>query len=181
MERNRDVLDRAADRVMDLDSPAWGDERERAVFMESSSFGLTTGLYAGHLGAVIASLFGLVLLPVTLLLLANLPAVATIWYAKRRNVDLQKLAEDAGARSTMLNALFFGIAMVVTCAALAYTVFTGHSVLPTPSLAAAWDVGFFRGLAQGAVVGGTLGALAAMVGAVLSYRRASRQRRAGNR
>ena len=37
MERNRDVLDRAADRVMDLDSPAWGDERERAVFMESSS------------------------------------------------------------------------------------------------------------------------------------------------
>ena len=63
MTRRRNVLDRVAERVMDLDSPAYGDERERAVFMESNSFGLTSGFYVGLLGAVVASIFGLVLLP----------------------------------------------------------------------------------------------------------------------
>lgn len=179
--RHPSMLDRAADRVMDLDSAAWGDERERAVFTESSSFGLTTALYAGYLGAVIASLFGLILLPVALLLVVNLPAAAATWYAKRRNVNLRDLAEKAGARSTMLNGVFFSVAMAATCAALAYTVFTGHSVLPTPSLAGLSEVAFFRGLAQGAVVGGMIGALAALVGSVFSYRRANRQRRSGNR
>lgn len=176
MTRKRNVLDRVAERIMDLDSPAYGDERERAVFMESSSFGLTTGIYAGLLGAVLAAVFGLLLLPVVLLATAVLPSFAALWYAKRRDVDLQKLADNAGARSMMVNAVVLGAAMVLAFAAMTYTVFTGQPVLPAPSFRVTPGEGFLGGIAQGALVGGMLGGLAAIVGGVLSSRRTNRRR-----
>lgn len=181
MTRKRNVLDRAAERVMDLDSPAYGDERERAVFMESSSFGLTTGLYLGVLGAVVASIFGLVLLPVALLVMTILPSAAAMWYAKRRGVNPQELAENAGARSTMVGIVVYGAAMVLTFAAMSYTVFAGQPVLPAPSLEVVPGEGFVGGMAQGAVIGGVLGGGAAIVGGVVSFRRANRQRQIRHR
>lgn len=176
MTRRRNVLDRMAERVMDLDSPAYGDERERAVFMESSSFGLSVGIYAGLLGAVVAAVLGLLLLPVVLLATAILPSCAALWYAKRRGVDVQKLAENAGARSMMVNAVVLGAAMVLAFAAMSWTVFTGQPVLPAPSLQVTPGEGFFGGAAQGGLVGGMLGGLAAIVGGVLSYRQTNRRR-----
>lgn len=176
MTRRRNVLDRLAERVMDLDSAAYGDERERAVFMESCSFGVTIGLYAGLLGAVVASGFGLLLVPVVLLVIALLPPVAAFWYAKRRGIDSWKLAENSGARSTMVSTIVYGVAMVLTFAAMAYTVFTGQPVLPVPSLEVTPGEGFLGGMAQGSVVGGVLGGLAAIVGGVLSFRRVNRRR-----
>lgn len=178
MKRRRNVLDRVAEQVMDLDSPAYGDERERAVFMESSTFGLTTGLYVGVFAAVIASVFGLVLLPVALLVMTILPWAAALWYARRRGVNLQELAESAGARSTMVSILVHGTAMVLTFAAMAYTVFMGQPVLPAPSIEVIPGEGFLGGMAQGAVVGGMLGGLAAIVAGVLSFRRANRRSKA---
>ena len=35
MNQRNSVFDRLSDRVMNLDSPAYGDVRERTVFMES--------------------------------------------------------------------------------------------------------------------------------------------------
>jgi len=181
MTRRRNVLDRVAERVMDLDSPAYGDERERAVFMESNSFGLTSGFYVGLLGAVVASIFGLVLLPAALLVMTILPAAAALWYARRRGVDLQKLAENAGARSTMIGIVVYGAAGVLTSAAMTYTVFTGQPVLPVPPLEVTPGQGFMGGMAQGAVVGGMLGGAATIVGGVYSYRRANRRRQTSGR
>ncbi|MCW2131596.1 hypothetical protein [Arthrobacter sp. VKM Ac-2550] len=178
MKRRRNVLDRVAEQVMDLDSPAYGDERERAVFMESSSFGLTTGLYLGVVGAVVASVFGLVLLPVALLVMTIIPSAAAHWYAKRRGVNMQELAEHAGSRSTMVGILVFGTAMVLTFAAMSYTVFTGQPILTAPSLEVIPGEGFLGGMAQGAVAGGMLGGLAAIVGGILSFRRANRRSKA---
>lgn len=162
---------------MDLDSPAYGDERERAVFMESSSFGLTTGLYAGLFGAVVASVFGLLLLPVVLLGVTIFPSVAALWYAGRRGVHLRKLAENAGARSTMVNIIACGAAMVLTFAAMACTVLAGHPVLPAPSLEVTPGEGFLGGFAQGALLGGALGGLAVIIGGVRDFRRTNRRRR----
>jgi len=176
MTRRRNLLDRWTERVMDLDSPAYGDERERAVSMESSAFGLTAGLYVGLLAALVASLFGLILLPVVLLAVTVVPSVAALWYASRRNVNLQKLAENAGARSTMVGITIYGVAMVLTFTAMTYTVLTGEPMLPTPSLEVAPGEGFLGGMAEGAVVGGMIGGLAAIVGGVRSFRRASRRR-----
>lgn len=181
MTRRRNVLDRMADRVMDLDSPAYGDERERAVMMESSSFGLTTGVYIGLLGAVVAAVFGLVLLPVVLLVMAVLPSFATLWYAKRRDVDMADLAEHAGARSTMVSSIICGVALILTFAAMTYTVFTGQAVTTVPTFEVAPGEGFLGGMAQGAVIGGMLGGLAAIVAGVLSFRRVRRHRPAHDR
>lgn len=176
MTRRRNLLDRWTERVMDLDSPAYGDERERAVSMESSAFGLTAGLYVGLLAALVASLFGLILLPVVLLVVTVVPSVAALWYASRRNVNLQKLAENAGARSTMVGIMIYGVAMVLTFAAMTYTVLAGEPMLPTPSFEVTPGEGFFGGMAQGAVIGGMIGGLAAIVGGVHSFRRVSRRR-----
>ncbi|MEX5270000.1 hypothetical protein [Kocuria sabuli] len=177
MTRRDNFLDRAAQRIMDLDSPAYGDERERAVFMEASSFGLTTGLFIGLLGALVASVFGLLLLPVVLLVLTVLPSAAALWYAGRRGVKLQELAENAGSRSTTVNTVVIGAAMVLTFAAMTYTVLTGHPVLPAPSLEATPGEGLLGGMAQGALIGGMLGGLALIIGSVRDFRRTSRHHR----
>jgi len=179
MTQRRNLLDRITDRVMDLDSPAYGDERERAVVMESSSFGLTTGLYLGLLGALIASVFGLLLLPSVLLVLTILPSLATMLYARRRHVDLHQLVEHSGARSTMVSTVVFGAGMVLTFAAMTYTVFAGQPLVVAPSFDVTPGEGFFGGMAQGAVVGGMLGGLAAIIGGIYSYRRANRRRTSG--
>lgn len=162
---------------MDLDSPAYGDERERSVFMESNAFGLTVGLYAGLLGAVIAAAFGQFLLPTALLVLTSvLPSLAALWYAQRRGVNPQKLAESAGARSTMVGIVVFGAGMVLTFAAMAFTVFAGHPLISPLQFDVTPGEGFVGGMAQGAVVGGMIGGAAAIIGGVSGYRRANRRR-----
>lgn len=176
MTSKRTVLDRVADRVMDLESPAYGDERERAVFMEASSFGLTTGHYFGLLIAVVAAIFGLVLLPVVVLIMAMLPSAAAMWYAKRRNVGIHKLADKSGARSTLINIIVYGAGAVLTFAFMSYTVFAGQPLLSMPSIDVTPGEGFVGGLAQGAVVGGMIGGLAAIIGGVVSFRRVNRRR-----
>ena len=181
MTHRPNKLDRVAERIMDLDSPAYGDERERAVFMEASSFGLTTALYAGLMSAFVASVFGFLLLPVVLLVVTLLPSGAAVWYARRRDVNVQKLAENAGARSTMVSTVVFGVMMVLTFAAMAYTVFAGQPLLPTPQLDVTPGEGFFGGMAQGAVVGGMIGGLVAIIGSLFSFRRAHRLREVRDR
>ncbi|PPB50362.1 hypothetical protein C4K88_00090 [Arthrobacter pityocampae] len=181
MTHRPNKLDRVAERIMDLDSPAYGDERERAVFMEASTFGLTTALYAGLVSAFLASVFGFLLLPVVLLVVTLLPSGAAVWYARRRNVNVQMLAETAGARSTMVSTVVFGAMMTLTFAAMAYTIFAGQPLLTISRIEVTPGEGFFGGMAQGAVVGGMIGGLAAIIGSLLSFRRANRLREARDR
>lgn len=174
MAHKDNVLDRMSDRMMDLKSPAYGDERERAVFMESSNFGLSIGLYVGLLGAMIAAMFGLLLLPVALVIMTILPATATHWYASRRGVNLQSLADNSGARSTMIHIVVASAVASLTFAGMAYTVFSGQPLVPLPSLDVTPGEGILGGMAQGAVIGGILGGLAGVAGGMYSYRKAKR-------
>lgn len=179
MAHKHTVLDRMSDRVMDLKSPAYGDERERAVFMESSNFGLTVGLYVGLVGAMCSAAFGLLLLPVALLVMTILPAAATHWYARRRGVNLQALADHAGARSTMINIVVTSAVMALTFAGMTYTVFAGQPLVPMPSLDVTPGEGILGGMAEGAVIGGIGGGLAGVAGGIFSYRKAHRRDRGG--
>ena len=174
MAHLNNALDRMAGRMMDLKSPAYGDERERAVFMESSNFGLTIGLYAGLLGALVAAVFGLLLLPVALLVTTILPAAATHWYASRRGVNLQSLADTSGARSTMIHIVVACAITSLTFACMAFTVFSGQALVPMPALDVAPGQGFLGGLVGGAVIGGIIGGLAGVAGGLHSYRKANR-------
>lgn len=176
MNQRNSVFDRLTDRVMNLDSPAYGDERERTVFMEASSFGLTIGLYAGLVGSVVSAAFGLFLVPTVLLALTILPAAATQWYARRRGVHLNALAEESGAKSTLVTMVAVCALIGLTFAAMTYTVFAGQPLLPFPSFTVTPGDGLLGGAASGAVVGGMVGAVAGIIGSVFSYRKANREK-----
>lgn len=181
MTHGESALDRVASGVMDLESPAYGDERERAVFMEAGHFGLTIGLYLGLLVAMVAAAFGLILLPVVLVFVTVLPSAATHWYARRRGVHLNALAEKSGARSTLISIVATCSVMMLTFAAMAYTVFAGQPLIPLPSIEVTPGEGFFGGMAEGATIGGILGGLAGVVGAIFAYRKANRDVADGDR
>ena len=165
-------LSRLAAHVMHLDSPAYGDERERAVCMESNSFGLTIGIYLGLTLAIITSVFGLLFVPPLILAMTIIPSAAARWYSLARGVDTRKMADAAGDRSTTVTIIAFGSAMALTFAALAFTIFTGTSIVPTPSIEVTPGEGFFGGMVQGAAIGGVLGGLGAIIGGLVSNRRA---------
>lgn len=174
MTHRPNMLDRFAGRMMDLDSPAYGDERERAVVMEASSFGLLMGVYGGLLSALVASVVGFVLLPLVLLAGTILPSAAALWYAKRREVSMEQLAETNAATTTMVHTVVFGAVGVLTFAAMTYTVFTGLGLLPVPRFDVTSGEGAWGGAVRGGVIGGMLGSLGVIIGGALSFRRAHR-------
>lgn len=172
MKSTYGARDRAADRLLALDSASYGDERERAVFMEATTFGYMLTIYVSIAVAVVTAVLGQLLLPVVLLLLIGLQSWATAWYAERRGVrisDLAFRAEPALKRNAGL-IVFGGMAVVI--AALAYTVFTGHGLLDlgTPDL----DSGALASGLRGGVVGGGAGLLIAAVGMAVQSRRKAR-------
>ncbi|WP_206515667.1 hypothetical protein [Georgenia faecalis] len=167
------ALDRAVARMMDLDSPTYGDERERAVFMEATAFGQTLAIYLGLAGALVAAVLGQLLVPVVLLALMWVPSVASIWYASRRGVDVADMGSRASrkTRAGVAASIFGGL--VLTCGAMLYTLLVGHGLVPVPEvdLTGPEHEGVLRSALTGALVGGAGGAL---VGAVISARKRRR-------
>jgi hypothetical protein len=156
-------LGRAADRLMDLDNASYGDERERAVFMEASTFGTTIGTYLHLLGAVVAAALGQLLLPVALVVLMGVPALATGWYSDRRGVDISELASRAGTRTKAFHVAIVCGALLVVLGAMLYTVSTGHGLvaIPEPDLADPQTRGLLTSMVGGACIGGVIGAAGA--------------------
>lgn len=168
---------RLTDRIMDHDSPAHGDERERAVVTEASSFALTVGIFANIAVALVAAVLGAIALPVALVILAAVPAVATSWYAKQRAVDLDELASRVSPMSRVgtMVAVFAGILLVVI--ALGWTVFTGHGLitLPTPDVLGPDATGVAASMVRGAVIGGSVGVFIGFFALLIGMRRKARK------
>ena len=170
MTRKDGRIDRTLDQIMALDSPVYGDERERALFMESATFGMTIGIFASLAAAIVSAIFGALVLPVVLLLLAALVSWATMYYAKRRGVDVNELVGRVALRdrARTIVVTFGGIVLVL--AAIAYTVFTGHGLVEPPDLdligpdASGVGASMVRGAVIGAFGGGLVGLVASIVG-----------------
>lgn len=178
MSRKQGALDRAADRMMGLESASYGDERERAVFMEATTFGYATTIYTGLTVALVAAVLGELLLPAVVLLLVGVPSWATIWYAGRRGVDVEELSGRAEGRvRTVVGAVVFG-GIALALAAMAYTVFVGHGLvaLPEIDLAGPDASGVMASLVRGAVIGGAGGLLVGAVVLAVKYRRGAAPR-----
>jgi hypothetical protein len=169
-------LGRAADRFMNLDSASYGDERERVVFMEASTFGTTIGTYLHLLGAVIAAAFGQLLLPLVLLVLMCVPALATGWYAARRDVDVPELAERAEAATKAVHLVLVYGGIVLVLVGMLYTVSTGHGLVPVPEpdLTSADTRRLLTSLLGGATIGGVVGGAAAAGWSVMKALRSTR-------
>lgn len=172
MTRTNRARDRAADRLLALDSASYGDERERAVFMEATTFGYMPTIYVSIAVAVVTAVLGQLLLPVVLLLLVGLQSWATIWYAGRHGVDVSDLAfrAETHLKRNAGIVVFGGFAVVL--AALGYTVFTGHGLLELPAL----DLGSgaLGSALRGGVVGGGGGLLVGAVVMAVKGRRRTR-------
>lgn len=173
------AIDRAVDRMMDLDSPTYGDERERSVFMAAATFGMTLGMLTCLAVAVVAAVLGALLLPVVALILMGVPSWATISYARRRGVAVDELADrGTPGQKAWSMAIVFGGA-VITMAAMAYTVFTGHGLVQVPSIEIAGPhaIGVAPSMVRGGIIGGAVGAclglLAMIIGPRLRARRAA--------
>lgn len=169
---------RLTDRIMDHDSPAHGDERERAVVAEASSFALTVGIFTNIAVALVAAILGAIALPATLIVLAAVPAFATSWYAKQRAVDLDELASRVNPLSRLgtMVTVFAGILLVV--AAIGWTVFTGEGLvtLPMPDVIGPDAAsGAAAGAARGAVIGGMAGVFIGFVALLVGMRRKKRK------
>lgn len=163
-------LDSLAARLMKLDSPVYGDERERGVVLEATGFGWTVGHYLAGLFALGAVATGHVAMSVVLLVAACVPVFAAQWYASRRQVDFTALAlRDPGAvRRSRTVALVF---VALFCVALGFLGFAGRPLVPLPAVS---DEAFRGGL-QGAAVGGAIGALCGLAWQAVAARRGRRR------
>lgn len=151
-------LDAVADRVLDLGSPVYGDERERRVVLEACSFGFTLGLYAALAAAVLAGAAGSVGASLGFLLVAVAPSAAAAWYARRRNVDFDLLA-TRDRRAYVRGQVVALVAALAWCGTLAFLGLTGRPLLPVGDVLAAGASmgGALQGMAVGGVVGAVIG------------------------
>lgn len=152
--QQQNAWDKIAAAVVQPDSPAYGDERERAVVTEASTFGMQVGTYLCFAGALITALFGNILAPVVLIFAATVSSYSMIWYAKRRGVDAQSLRARAPLRSIGAALALVAISLVGSAAAIAFTIWQGEGILPGlpfTSIELSPYVGV--GMAAGAVLG----------------------------
>jgi nicotinamide riboside transporter PnuC len=128
--------------------------------------------------ALVASLLGQVLLPFVLLLLMSIPSWATLWYSKRRGIDVHEMAGRASARSrTTITVVTVG-GIVLVMAAMFFTVSTGHGVVPVPEID--MTVGAGESVLRGALVGGAVGAVLARIATARRTRRIRHDDATGN-
>lgn len=157
-------LERLGDRFLDLDSPTYGDERERAIVLAASSLGFSVGLVALMAFTILLALTGLPTVGFALWILAVLISLTMTGYAKAKGVDIQALgSRGSGRLTTWATIASFGTVLVWVLATY-YWVTNGHGVLPvnwSPDLstpAGSGDQrGWLRSMLVGAVGGGLVG------------------------
>lgn len=159
-------LDSIAAGMMRLDSPVYGDERERDVVFEATGFGWTVGHYLSGLAALAAVVAGQVLAAVVLLVVACVPVFAAQWYARRRHVDFTTLArrDPSAVRLASTVGLVF---VALFCVGLGFLGVTGRPLVQLPAVSGDG----FRGGLTGAAVGGVIGAVGGLAWQAVAARR----------
>lgn len=161
---HRSTLDRAADRLLMLDSPIYGDERQRRVTLEACALGWVLGVFATQLAGVLAATLGAVGASIGFMVLAILLTVPTLWYAKRRAVSMDELARRDPRLLRLSQAASFFI-MAAWCAALAFYAYAGYPLLDLGDPFSLENGGsdVVGGMAIGGLVGGCAGGLMQLV------------------
>lgn len=174
MTTRKPLFDRFADSVMNLDSPSYGDERERAVFMEASAFAITVSMMITLGIGLVAATLGLLLLPATMLAITFAPSLALSVYAKRKGVDITELASQASKRQQITVSVLIFTAFALTMLAMLWTMYFGTGLIDVtfPDVAGDGSPGLSGSVAIGALVGGALGGLGQFVAMRVKRRRA---------
>lgn len=167
--QQQDSWDKLAAAVVQPDSPAYGDERERAILTEASTFGMHVGTYLCFAGALVTALFGHILAPIVLVIAGTVPSYSMVWYAQRRGVDAHRLAARATTRSIAATVALVAVSLVGSAAAIAFTIWQGESILPGLPFN---DIGLSPYVGVGMAVGTVLGLTVAILGLAKDRRRA---------
>lgn len=167
----------APERFMDFGSVTYGDERERTILTEASTFGFSISLYVNLAVALVAAVLGGLALPTVLLLLTAIPAWSMGWYAKQRDVDLEELAARAGPldRLGTLVTIFGGI--LLTVGAMIFTILTGNGLVAIPEVVVTGPAasGVWASLVKGAAFGSLGGGVIGFFFLLVNQRRRSRK------
>lgn len=132
-----------------------GDEREQSVYNAGGTLGMYTGMYLCFSTALGFALFGHVLVPMVLIILAAVPSLIMIFYSERRGVDAFAILARNQSRTVGASNAAGLVLVLLIVAAMLYTTISGAGLLEF-EFAPAWaerleSVG--RGAAQGAVGG----------------------------
>lgn len=120
------VLDRAAERLVNMDNADYADERERAVYLEAQAFGMQLSLLTCWLGALFFALFGQILAPLALLLLPLIPVLGARWYGHRRGVSEDRITARGPVLKTLAWTGFYGLLLLATSLAMIHRAYYGQ-------------------------------------------------------
>ncbi|WP_120003894.1 hypothetical protein [Nesterenkonia muleiensis] len=152
---------------------AHGDERERAVYTAGGALGMHTGMYLCFAAALVFALFGHILVPFVLIVLAAVPSLIAISYAERRGVDAFDILARGRAGASAASGVVVTIILLLISAAMIYTSTSGRGLLEF-EFTEAWAERF-GSFGNGAAVGGAFGAVGGYLWTVWLIRRRRKQ------
>lgn len=150
-----------------------GDERERAIFTTGGTVGMVWGFCLCLFTAVVFALFGHLLVPFILVLLAGIPTIITTRYAEKRSVDAFEILARSNAGSSKTWTLGTLAVMLLLSAAMIYTTVTGSGLLEF-EVSESWRQSF-DSMGNGAAVGAAIGAFGGYLWTVWLIRRRRKQ------
>lgn len=163
---------RAAQPLKEGQTPQ-GDEREQSVFNAGGLYGMYIGMCMCLFTALVFALFGHVLVPMVLIVLAAIPSLVMFKYAEKRGVDaFAVLARSRSRAAGAGNAASLAILLVIA-AAMFYTTWTGTGLLEF-QVGQTW-ASRFGSAANGVAIGAGLGAVLGFLGAVWAVRNRHKQ------
>lgn len=124
----RNIVDNSAEKLAKGDDGAW-DERERAVYAEAATFGLTLGILAWWGVAMLLALIGQTAAALVLLFSSVIPALSTIWYASRRKVSSLEILGAWSLRRTMAITALMTTMAAVTLIGVLHSLLNGQGIV----------------------------------------------------
>lgn len=150
-----------------------GDERERAVY----NAGGTRGMYIGFLLCLVTALgfalFGHILVPMVLIVVAAVPGWLTITYSEKRNVDAFAIIARSNSRAAAASGFATLVLLLLMAAAMFYTTVTGSGLLEF-EIPQSWADRFVS-VGNGVAVGAAVGAVGGYLGTAWLIRRRRKQ------
>ena len=161
-----------ANRIAGLNDPSMGDERERDVILRAYMFGSIISMYAFLAIAVLFAVIGAGLWTLPLVLGSGLMTFAVSGYCKREGVDFALAAARAAPRRLVLTQIVTSLIAFAWVFAVGFHQSTGHPLVEA-------GLGTIISGASGSsiMIGGVIGAVAAIVGMTVSRYRKLKQAR----
>lgn len=150
-----------------------GDERERAILTTGGTIAMAWGFILCLVTAVVFALFGHILVPFVLVLLAAAPSIITGKYAEKRGVDAFAILARGNSSSARVWGLGTLGVLLLLSAAMIYTTTTGTGLLEF-DISGTW-LERFDSVGSGAAIGAAVGAFGGYLLSVWLVRRRRKQ------